>query len=82
MLFPPLLAEPLFPRSTEKKKCRTGANGSSGKKGLTEPESLTKTNRIQIDRKELSFLYTFPGSVLTACFTQSIGSYRYPFNTT
>ena len=30
---------------------------------------------------ELSFLYTLPGSVAIAGFTQSIGSYRYPFNT-
>ncbi|MBA0607225.1 hypothetical protein Godav_019561 [Gossypium davidsonii] len=28
------------------------------------------------------FLYTFPGSTATAGFMQSIGSYRYPFNTT
>ena len=28
------------------------------------------------------FLYTLPGSVATARFTQSIVSYRYPFNTT
>ncbi|MBA0607244.1 hypothetical protein Godav_019579 [Gossypium davidsonii] len=33
-------------------------------------------------KKELSFLYTFPSSIATAGFTQSIGSYRYPFNIT
>ncbi|KAJ0080445.1 hypothetical protein Patl1_24133 [Pistacia atlantica] len=27
-------------------------------------------------------MYTFPGSIANAGFTQSIGSYRYPFNTT
>jgi len=27
-------------------------------------------------------MYTFPGSVATAGFTQLIGSSRYPFNTT
>nr|WGU20739.1 hypothetical chloroplast RF15 [Eomecon chionantha]WGU20810.1 hypothetical chloroplast RF15 [Eomecon chionantha] len=37
---------PLSPRSTEK-KCRTGAKSSSRKKGLTEPGSLTNTNRIE-----------------------------------
>ncbi|KAJ6795076.1 hypothetical protein M6B38_271775 [Iris pallida] len=42
----PLPAEPLSPRSTEK-KCRTGANSSSRKKGLTEPGSLTNTNIIE-----------------------------------
>lgn len=36
----PLPAEPPFPRSTET-KCRTSANSSSRKKGLTEPGSLT-----------------------------------------
>nr|QKZ95123.1 hypothetical chloroplast RF15 [Parthenium hysterophorus]QKZ95136.1 hypothetical chloroplast RF15 [Parthenium hysterophorus] len=36
---------PLSPRSTEK-KCRTAANSSSLKKGLTKPGSLTKTNLI------------------------------------
>ena len=71
---------PFSPRPTET-KCRTGANSSSRKKGLTEPGSLTNTNIIY-NRKKLSFLYTFPGSAATAGFTQSIGSYRYPFNTT
>nr|QWK45257.1 Ycf15 [Stephania tetrandra]QWK45258.1 Ycf15 [Stephania tetrandra] len=43
----PLPAEPpLSPRSTEK-KCRTDANSSSRKKGLTEPGSLTNTNIIE-----------------------------------
>nr|YP_009627438.1 Ycf15 [Tinospora cordifolia]QCC70904.1 Ycf15 [Tinospora cordifolia]QJF59522.1 Ycf15 [Tinospora sinensis]QJF59534.1 Ycf15 [Tinospora sinensis] len=37
---------PLSPRSTEK-KCRTDANSSSRKKGLTEPGSLTNTNIIE-----------------------------------
>ena len=37
---------PLSPRSTET-NCRTGANSSSRKKGLTEPGSLTKTNIIE-----------------------------------
>nr|WEH01056.1 hypothetical protein [Euphorbia prostrata]WEH01068.1 hypothetical protein [Euphorbia prostrata] len=41
----PLRAEPLSPRS----QCRTGANSSSGKKGLTEPGSLTNNNRILIE---------------------------------
>nr|YP_010480909.1 hypothetical chloroplast RF15 [Polygala hongkongensis]YP_010480927.1 hypothetical chloroplast RF15 [Polygala hongkongensis]UVN15745.1 hypothetical chloroplast RF15 [Polygala hongkongensis]UVN15763.1 hypothetical chloroplast RF15 [Polygala hongkongensis] len=36
----------LSPRSTET-KCRAGANSSSRKKGLTEPRSLTNTNRIE-----------------------------------
>src|ERR1044072_2851922 len=76
----------LSPRSTET-KCRTGANSSSRKKGLAEPRSLTNTNLILIENTnkieiELSFLYTLPGSVATARFTQSIGSYRYPYNTT
>ena len=44
ILFPP---SPLSPRSTET-KCRTGANSSSRKKGLTEPGSLTNTNLILI----------------------------------
>ena len=44
ILFPP---SPLSPRSTET-KCRTGANSSSRKKGLTKPGSLTKTNLIWI----------------------------------
>nr|YP_009989962.1 YCF15 [Euphorbia maculata]YP_009989973.1 YCF15 [Euphorbia maculata]YP_010734452.1 hypothetical protein P8510_pgp020 [Euphorbia makinoi]YP_010734464.1 hypothetical protein P8510_pgp007 [Euphorbia makinoi]YP_010734537.1 hypothetical protein P8511_pgp022 [Euphorbia hypericifolia]YP_010734549.1 hypothetical protein P8511_pgp009 [Euphorbia hypericifolia]YP_010734624.1 hypothetical protein P8512_pgp018 [Euphorbia nutans]YP_010734636.1 hypothetical protein P8512_pgp005 [Euphorbia nutans]UEQ1288 len=44
----PLRAEPLSPRSPET-KCRTGANSSSGKKGLTEPGSLTNNNRILIE---------------------------------
>ena len=44
-LFP---LSPLSPRSTET-KCRTGANSSSRKKGLTEPGSLTNTNRILIE---------------------------------
>nr|AVE14566.1 Ycf15 [Angelica tsinlingensis] len=35
----------LSPRSTET-KCRTRANSSSRKKGLTEPRSLTNTNLI------------------------------------
>ena len=93
ILFPP---SPLPPRPTET-KCRTGANSESRKKGLTEPGSLTNTNLILIDNrientnrieKEKNCLfcilmYTFPGSVATAGFTQSIGSsYRYPFNTT
>lgn len=43
ILFP---TSPLSPRSTEK-KCRTGANSSSRKKGLTEPGSLTNTNLIE-----------------------------------
>ena len=38
----------LSPRSTET-KCRTGANSSSRKKGLTEPRSLTNTNLILIE---------------------------------
>jgi hypothetical protein len=77
ILFPP---SPLFPRSTET-KCRTDANSSSRKKGLTKPGSLTKTNLIEnTNRIEMSFLYTFPGSVATAGFTQPIGLYRYPFN--
>ncbi|MBA0637464.1 hypothetical protein Godav_029481 [Gossypium davidsonii] len=33
-------------------------------------------------KKKISFLYIFPSSIATAGFTQSIGSYRYPFNTT
>ena len=61
LLFPP---SPFSPRSTET-KCRTGANSSSRKKGLTEPGQLTNTNIIEKNRKELSFLYTFPGSVAT-----------------
>lgn len=44
ILFPP---SPLSPRSTET-KCRTGANSSSRKKGLTKPGSLTNTNLILI----------------------------------
>jgi len=44
ILFPP---SPLSPRSTET-KCRTGANSSSRKKGLTKPGSLTNTNIIEI----------------------------------
>lgn len=60
-LFP---RSPLSPRSTEK-KYRTGTNSSSRKKGPTEPEQLTNTNIIEKNRKELSFLYTFPGSVAT-----------------
>lgn len=43
ILFP---TSPLSPRSTET-NCRTGANSSSRKKGLTEPGSLTKTNIIE-----------------------------------
>nr|YP_010567352.1 hypothetical protein RF15 [Plicosepalus acaciae]YP_010567357.1 hypothetical protein RF15 [Plicosepalus acaciae]UZC33545.1 hypothetical protein RF15 [Plicosepalus acaciae]UZC33546.1 hypothetical protein RF15 [Plicosepalus acaciae] len=43
-LFPP---NPFSPRSAET-KCRTGANSSSRKKGLTEPGSLTNTNLILI----------------------------------
>ena len=42
----PLPAEPLSPRSTET-KCRTDANSSSRKKGLTKPGSLTNTNLIE-----------------------------------
>ena len=45
ILFPP---STLSPRSTET-KCRTGANSSSRKKGLTEPRSLTNTNLILIE---------------------------------
>jgi hypothetical protein len=37
---------PLSPRSTET-KCRTDANSSSRKKGLTKPGSLTNTNLIE-----------------------------------
>lgn len=44
ILFP---RSPLSPLSTET-KCRTGANSSSRKKGLTKPGSLTKTNLIWI----------------------------------
>jgi hypothetical protein len=40
MVQPSSRRAPLSPRSTEK-KCRTGANSSSRKKGLTEPGSLT-----------------------------------------
>nr|YP_010625818.1 hypothetical chloroplast RF15 [Leptadenia pyrotechnica]YP_010625832.1 hypothetical chloroplast RF15 [Leptadenia pyrotechnica]WBG94579.1 hypothetical chloroplast RF15 [Leptadenia pyrotechnica]WBG94593.1 hypothetical chloroplast RF15 [Leptadenia pyrotechnica] len=43
LLFPP---SPPSPRSTET-KCRAGANGSSRKKGLTKPGSLTNTNLIE-----------------------------------
>ena len=42
-LFP---LSPLSPRSTET-KCRTDANSSSRKKGLTKPGSLTNTNLIE-----------------------------------
>ena len=42
LLFPP---SALSPRSTET-KCRTGANSSSRKKGLTKSGSLTNTNLI------------------------------------
>lgn len=41
------LPSPLSPRSAET-KCRTGANSSSRKKGLTKPGSLTNTNIILI----------------------------------
>ena len=47
ILFP---TSPLSPRSTEI-KCRTGANSSSRKKGLTEPGLLTKTNLINLIEK-------------------------------
>lgn len=43
ILFP---LSPLSPRSTET-KCRTSAKSESRKKGLTEPGSLTNTNRIE-----------------------------------
>ena len=43
ILFPTSLPSP---RSTET-KCRAGANSSSRTKGLTEPGSLTNTNRIE-----------------------------------
>ena len=57
ILFP---LSPLSPRSTET-KCRTGANSSSRKKGLTEPGSLTNTNIIE---KNCLFCILSPISLL------------------
>jgi len=55
---------PLYPRSTET-KCRTGANSSSRKKGLTEPRSLTNTNEnANIIEKNCRFCILSPVPLL------------------
>ncbi|KAH0986767.1 hypothetical protein GBA52_013944 [Prunus armeniaca] len=60
---------------------------SQEEKAIKQFPIMDPANMVLADRiiEKNSLLFTFPGSLATADFTdfsQSIGSYSYPFNTT